>query len=171
LAIVWAIKHFHHYLSRPFTIVTDHAALKWLKTSKMPKGRRARWIMELQQHHFTIKHRAGKHNANADALSRMYDKEQLNECFINEVDTEEEIQWNDNIQNERENEWHISSENEPKNDEERWFEEELMQQFFYTPLITVIGYESPKDEMEEIYRTNIKVKQVIANQPITKGGS
>jgi hypothetical protein len=38
-------------------------------------------------------------------------------------------------------------------------------------LITVIGYESPKDEMEEIYRTNIKVKQVIANQPITKGGS
>ena len=25
--------------------------------------------------------------------------------------------------------------------------------------------------MEEIYRTNIKVKQVIANQPITKGGS
>ena len=46
-----------------------------------------------------------------------------------------------------------------------------MQQFSYTPLITVIGYESPKDEMEEIYRTNIKVKQVIANQPITKGGS
>jgi hypothetical protein len=25
--------------------------------------------------------------------------------------------------------------------------------------------------MEEIYRANIKVKQVIANQPITKGGS
>ncbi|CAG8724202.1 930_t:CDS:2, partial [Funneliformis mosseae] len=69
LAIIWSIKHIHHYLSRPFTIVTDHAAIKWLKTSKMPKGRRARWIIELQQYHFNIEHRAGKHNANADALS------------------------------------------------------------------------------------------------------
>jgi len=83
LAIVWSIKHFHHYLSRPFTIVTDHAALKWLKTSKMPKGRRARWIMELQQYHFTIEHRAGKNNANADALSRMYDLDETQtECFM-----------------------------------------------------------------------------------------
>ena len=83
LAIVWFIKHFYHYLSRTFTIVTDHAMLKWLKTSKMPKGRHARWIMELQQHHFTIEHRAGKHNANADVLSHMYDEdENLTECFM-----------------------------------------------------------------------------------------
>src|SRR3990170_1079624 len=73
LAVVWAIKHFQHYLYNHFTIVTDHSALKWLKTSKLPTGRRARWIMELQQHDFTIEHRAGKANANADALLRMYD--------------------------------------------------------------------------------------------------
>ena len=42
LAIIWAIKHFSHYLKlQPFTIVTDHSALKWLQMSKIPKGRRA----------------------------------------------------------------------------------------------------------------------------------
>src|ERR1043165_5384440 len=92
LAVVWAIRHFHHYLSRPFTIITDHAALKWLKTSKMPKGKRARWIMELQQHHFTIEHRSGKNNANADALSRMYEDEdeEAYECFLMEWENENE---------------------------------------------------------------------------------
>ncbi|GBC37403.2 uncharacterized protein LOC114968091 [Rhizophagus irregularis DAOM 181602=DAOM 197198] len=72
LAIVWAIKHFQHYLGlKSFTIVTDHSALKWLKISKIPKGRHARWVMDLQQYDFNIKHRAGKANANADALSRI----------------------------------------------------------------------------------------------------
>ena len=75
LAVVWAVQHFQHYLFNPFTIVTDHSALKWLKTCKIPRGRRARWIMELQQYNFSIEHRAGKANANADALSRMYDQE------------------------------------------------------------------------------------------------
>ena len=74
LAVVWAIRHFQHYLFRPFVVITDHAALKWLQTSKMPKGRRARWIMELQQYHFSIEHQPGKTNANADALSRMYEE-------------------------------------------------------------------------------------------------
>ena len=56
-------------------IITDHSALKWLQTSKLPKGRRARWVMELQQYDFSIKHRPGKANSNADALSRREDIE------------------------------------------------------------------------------------------------
>src|SRR6185369_14042763 len=69
---VWAIRHFQHYLGlQPFTLVTDHSALKWLQTSKPPTtGRRARWMMDLQQYDFKIIHRPGKANANADALSR-----------------------------------------------------------------------------------------------------
>lgn len=96
LAVVWGIQHYHHYLCRPFKVVTDHSALKWLKTSKLPKGRRARWIMELQQHEFTMEHRAGKTNANADALSRMYETEVLM-VEINELSSTDEGVYMDNM--------------------------------------------------------------------------
>ena len=38
---------------------------------KIPKGKKARWVMNLQQYNFEIVHRAGKENKNADALSRL----------------------------------------------------------------------------------------------------
>src|SRR6266536_1664007 len=84
LAIVWALKKFSHYLElQHFTVVTDHAAWKWMKTSKLPKGRRARWMMDIQQYKFDIQHRPEKANANADALSRMYEEEvQYTSCFM-----------------------------------------------------------------------------------------
>ncbi len=40
----------------------------------MPKGRRARWMTELQQYKFKIIHYPGKLNANADALSQIYEE-------------------------------------------------------------------------------------------------
>ncbi|EXX62263.1 transposon Ty3-I Gag-Pol polyprotein [Rhizophagus irregularis DAOM 181602=DAOM 197198] len=40
-------------------------------SAKIPIGRRARWVMELQQYNFEIIHRPGKENKNADALSRL----------------------------------------------------------------------------------------------------
>ena len=56
---------------------TEHEALavvpmpfKWLMIVKDPTGRLARWSLLLQQFDFTIHHRAGKNNGNADALSR-----------------------------------------------------------------------------------------------------
>jgi hypothetical protein len=43
LAVIWAIKYFQHYLGMcPFELITDHSALKWLQTAKMPSGKRAR---------------------------------------------------------------------------------------------------------------------------------
>ena len=72
LAVFWGIQYFHKFLiRRKFTVITDHAALKSLTNGKIPKGRRARWMMELQQYDFEIVHRSGKENKNADALSRL----------------------------------------------------------------------------------------------------
>ncbi len=73
LAIIWAVQKFHKFLftEKPFKIVTDHSALKTLRKAKIPKGKRVRQIMELQQYNFEIEYRSGKTNANANALSRI----------------------------------------------------------------------------------------------------
>ncbi|GET58735.1 retroviral-like aspartic protease 1 [Rhizophagus irregularis DAOM 181602=DAOM 197198] len=73
LAVFWGIKYFHKYLfGRKFKVITDHAALKgFISTSKVPKGRRGRWMMELQQYDFEIIHKPKKENKNADAMSRL----------------------------------------------------------------------------------------------------
>ena len=78
-----------------FTLVTDHIALKWLQNAKKPKGICARWVMELQQFKFDIKHRPGKANANADALSRMYEGENEREvqCFMMDFRAQYQGNW------------------------------------------------------------------------------
>ncbi len=78
LAVVDACKRFHHYLgSRHFTLYTDHHSLRTVMKWKDPPGRIARWVMTLQQYTFTAVYRAGKLNLNADAISRLCDKEEL----------------------------------------------------------------------------------------------
>lgn len=73
-AIVWAVRHFRHYLAcHPFTIVTDHKPLTGLKRMPLdhdPTGRRARWAMELDLYDWCILHREGSKHQNADAMSR-----------------------------------------------------------------------------------------------------
>ena len=70
LAVITAIKYYQHYIAgRHFTIYTDHAALRWLMRIKDPTGKLARWALTIQQYDFTIKHRSGVSNGNADALS------------------------------------------------------------------------------------------------------
>ncbi|MEE8326536.1 MAG: reverse transcriptase domain-containing protein [candidate division NC10 bacterium] len=71
MALHHAIKHFRPYLwGRQFEAVTDHNALKWLMNLKNPTPKLQKWGLDLAEYDFTITHRAGTANANADALSR-----------------------------------------------------------------------------------------------------
>ncbi|KAL6473492.1 hypothetical protein MHYP_G00170530 [Metynnis hypsauchen] len=76
-AIVWAVRHFRHYLyKQPFVIITDHKPLVGLR--KIPidndrTGRRARWALELDSFEWTVLYREGQSHSNADALSRRPD--------------------------------------------------------------------------------------------------
>ena len=49
-------------------------------------------------------------------------------------------------------------------------ENELLDDWF-KPIITIVEYQSPLEEMQDIYRANIKIKQVITGQPINSRGS
>ena len=80
LGIVWAVAHFRQYLyGQRFILITDHQPLTWLKSFKEPKGRIARWILQLEEYDWEVRHRPGKLHANADALSRYQPQERLEE--------------------------------------------------------------------------------------------
>ena len=68
-----------------FTAVTDHSALKWLRTMKEPPGRLARWALELQHWNFEIVHRKGAMHKVPDALSRIFDEEEMEVAELGEI--------------------------------------------------------------------------------------
>lgn len=76
LAAILSLKKFRGYVEgMNFTIVTDHASLKWLMSQKDLTGRLARWSLSLQAFDFTIEHRKGSANVVPDALSRVFVEE------------------------------------------------------------------------------------------------
>lgn len=73
LAAILSLKKFRGYVEgMKFTIVTDHASLKWLMAQKDLSGRLARWSLSLQAYDFSIEHRKGSANVVPDALSRVF---------------------------------------------------------------------------------------------------
>ena len=70
-AMVWAFETYRPYIiGYTFTIETDHESLVWLKKATKPP-KLVRWACRLAAFDFQIKHRPGKENSNADALSRL----------------------------------------------------------------------------------------------------
>ena len=70
LAVVDGIKAYKEYLTKHFTVITDHQALKWLNSVKDTSSRLGRWALELQGYDFEIVHKPGRVHMNADALLR-----------------------------------------------------------------------------------------------------
>lgn len=80
LAAVISIEKFRQYIEGfDFTVITDHASLKWLMDQKDLSGRLARWSLKLQSYNFHIEYRKGSQNVVPDALSRQFCVETLNQ--------------------------------------------------------------------------------------------
>lgn len=72
LAVLLAIKHYLPlFHGTTFTVVTDHASLKWLQNMKDTTGRLARWALKLQPYDMKIEHHAGARHINVDGLTRL----------------------------------------------------------------------------------------------------
>jgi hypothetical protein len=72
-ALVRSLEHWNHYLlSKEFILHSDDEALKYLNSQQKLNTRHAKWSEFLQAYSFSIKHKAGKLNQVADALSRRY---------------------------------------------------------------------------------------------------
>ncbi|XP_042444031.1 uncharacterized protein LOC122029149, partial [Zingiber officinale] len=73
-ALVRALQTWQHYLlSKEFVIHSDHESLKYLKGQGKLNKRHAKWVKFLEQFPYVIKHKPGKVNVVADALSRRHD--------------------------------------------------------------------------------------------------
>ena len=70
-AVKWALQHFRPYLmGRKFTVITDHANLKFLSSIAPQNSKLARWCLSLAEFDFIIEHRPGRTHVVPDALSR-----------------------------------------------------------------------------------------------------
>ncbi|KAK3545871.1 hypothetical protein QTP70_016446 [Hemibagrus guttatus] len=60
----------------PFTVLTDHKNLEYLRAAKRLNPRQARWALFFTRFNFTISYRPGSKNTKAGALSRMFAPEE-----------------------------------------------------------------------------------------------
>ena len=71
-AIVVATRRWRKYLQAADQVIiwSDHNPLEWLRKQKDPRGKFARWILELEPLNYIIRFRRGLDNLAADRLSR-----------------------------------------------------------------------------------------------------
>ncbi|KAL0180019.1 hypothetical protein M9458_025461, partial [Cirrhinus mrigala] len=78
LAIKLALEEWRHWLEgakHPFTVLTDHKNLEYLRSAKLLNHRQARWALFFSRFNFSVTYRPGSQNTKADALSRLHEPE------------------------------------------------------------------------------------------------
>ena len=76
LVVMQGFYEWSHYLrgyNAEVEVLTDHQNLTYFHKPQNLNQRQARWILDLQEYNFTIKHQLGKSNTKADLLSRRAD--------------------------------------------------------------------------------------------------
>ncbi|KAL0185666.1 hypothetical protein M9458_017336, partial [Cirrhinus mrigala] len=76
LAIKLALEEWRHWLEgskHPFTVLTDHKNLEYLRSAKVLNHRQARWSLLFTHFQFQVSYCPGTQNTKADALSRIYE--------------------------------------------------------------------------------------------------
>ena len=72
-ALVRVLETWQHYLwPKEFVIHSDHESLKYIKSQSKLSRRHAKWVEFIESFPYVIKHKKGKENIVADALSRRY---------------------------------------------------------------------------------------------------
>ena len=76
LSVIRALEEFRHILEgakHPIEVLNDHRNLTYFQTAQNLNRRQARWALFLSRFDISLVHRAGKHSAKPDALSRRAD--------------------------------------------------------------------------------------------------
>ena len=69
--IVSASRKWAPYCSGLVVFHTDHQPLKYIRKQKDPRGKFARWLVELENYDYRVEYVPGKDNVEADYLSRI----------------------------------------------------------------------------------------------------
>ena len=86
-AVVQSLKYWRHYLlHNEFTLYSDHDALRFLHSQKKLNARHARWNEILQEFTFSLRHKPGRDNKVADALSCRQHTLQISQAAITDFD-------------------------------------------------------------------------------------
>ncbi|CAG8813562.1 7304_t:CDS:2, partial [Dentiscutata erythropus] len=74
-AAVWGMEYFQPYIyMKPFNLITDHSALRWLLNQPNPAKRVTRWIQRIADYPYTVIHRKERVHSNVNALSWLLKK-------------------------------------------------------------------------------------------------